>query len=317
MTVRFAVAALAVLLVAGSASADELHLKNGHTLKGKITESGEKYVFETPGLRMEIGKDEVSRVVKAPSATETLETKRAALDEKDAEAHYRLSLWAKSRKLCKEAERLLKETLLIDADHAAARRTLGFVKWEGKWRKEADLMKERGFVKVGKDWISKEEADRREVENEAEARSSKALKKPRRDGRAEKRAAERARRKRLNAALKGLAHEDPAVRRKGEAALVALAKEMGNPDLEARAPEIRKYYTRLHKEIAAARVRVDVRTQWVTLKRPIPTFETSLGGFSTPVRLQLPEVSVVRINTTAVVPAQVVFPDDDDDWLRE
>jgi len=322
MANRMTLATLTLLLASGVALGDEIHLKNGHTLTGTVTESGDTLIYERPGLRMEIARDEVSSIVKAPTPADTLAKKRAALDanaatgkgaaRKNAEGYFRLALWARGRKLRKESTALLKEALLLDSDHAAARQALGFVKWEGKWRVEADLMKERGFVRVGREWVAKEEVDRRQIAGDAKRREGASGRGKTRDPRM----VDRERRKRLNAGLRALAHKDPEVRKKGEAAIVKLAKEMGDPDLEARAPEIRRYYGRLHTEIASARALVEVRTQWVTLKRPIKTFSTSLGAFSSPVRIQLPEVSVVRLNTTAVVPVQVVIPDLDD-WLDE
>jgi hypothetical protein len=47
-----------------------------------------------------------------------------------------------------------------------------------------------------------------------------------------------------------------------------------------------------------------------TLKRPIPTITTSLGAFSTPVTIQLPELSVVSIKTTALIPADIELDED-------
>jgi type II secretory pathway component GspD/PulD (secretin) len=39
-----------------------------------------------------------------------------------------------------------------------------------------------------------------------------------------------------------------------------------------------------------------------TLKRPLPTFTTSLGAFTTPITLQLPEISIQKAQTTVRVP---------------
>ena len=92
---------------------------------------------------------------------------------------------------------------------------------------------------------------------------------------------------------------------RGESALVATAKEMGDTGLEASAPDFRLYYDRVYEEIESARALMQIRAQVVTLKRPIQKFTTSLGGFGAPVTLQLPELSVISINTTALVPLSV------------
>ncbi len=304
MTRRPAVAALAlaaaVVASAPSAGADDLVLKNGRTLSGKVTESGDLVVLERPGMRMDLRRDEVAEIRRAPTAREELATRLSRLDPKDAEAHHRLGLWAASKGLAAEAREAHEKAVSLDGDHAGARRALGQVKWEGKWRDEAALMKERGFVQVDGAWVAAEEAD--------------ALRKapipPERRAALEARAAEGRQRRAINAAFRRLASAEARERAAGERDLVTVARERGDAVLEARAPEVRAYYDGVHAALAEARARatVEVRAQWVTLKRPIQTFETSLGGFSSPVRLQLPEVSVVRINTTVVLPLQI------DEW---
>ena len=46
---------------------------------------------------------------------------------------------------------------------------------------------------------------------------------------------------------------------------------------------------------------VEVRATWSRLKRPIKTFSTSLGT-GPPVTLQLPELSIARVQTTVQIP---------------
>src|SRR5258706_5419739 len=79
--------ALAALLCAtAGASADEIVLKNGRTLEGEVTESGDLVVFRRPGLSMEIRRDEVAEIRKAPTAKEQYAKKAAELDAADAAA---------------------------------------------------------------------------------------------------------------------------------------------------------------------------------------------------------------------------------------
>jgi type II secretory pathway component GspD/PulD (secretin) len=49
-------------------------------------------------------------------------------------------------------------------------------------------------------------------------------------------------------------------------------------------------------------VTLDVRASVAKLARPIPTFTTTLGGFSTAVTFQLPSLQVQNANTTVIVP---------------
>lgn len=296
----------ALLLAAAPAAADEILLRNGRTLEGTVTEAGDTVVWERPGIRMEIRREEVKEVRRTPTPREEFAAKVAALAaveegerrpsaEALAESRHRLGLWCAGRGLKAEAAEQQERALALDPEHAGARRALGYLRVEGKWRLEEEVMRERGLLSVGGRWVTPEEA----------ARIAAGEVSPREKERQERKARERAQRRALNAALARVADPDPRVRVRGEAELASVARAMGEPELEARAPEVRAYYDRFHEEVARARALVEVRTQLVTLKRPIPTFTTSLGAFSSPVTLQLPELSVVSVNTTAVLPLRV------------
>ncbi len=305
-----AAAPLALALLAGPAFADEILLKNGRSLEGKVTEAGDMVVFEKAGLRMEMRRDEVSEIRRTPSPKEEYAKRAAALDaykasagreEKakkadDAESRHRLGLWCATKGLKDEAKAEQEKAVALDPDHAGARRALGFVKTETGWRPEDEVMQEKGLVRAEGRWVTKEEAERIARGGDA------ALRQKERNAKKEQ---ERALKKSLNAALRMVADADAATRVLGEKKLVAVAREMADPGLEANAPEIRTYYDQAYEEISRARALVQVRAQVVTLKRPIKTLSTSLGGFSNPVTLQLPELSVISINTTALLPLSV------------
>ena len=289
----------ALLLVLPAARADEILLNNGRTLEGAVRVDGEMVVFERPGIRMEIRRDEVKEIRRSPTAQEQYAEKAKALEaaKPDAEAHHRLGLWAEGKGLKDEARRSQEKALALDADHAGARRALGYIKVDGKWRLEEEVMKERGLVRAGGRWVTPEEAARiaagvREVS-------------PKEKARLEAKERDRLLRRSLNGALRRLADASPGVRALGEQDLLAVAKEMGDPDLEAKVPEVRAYYDRVYEEIERSRALIQVHATIATLKRPIPKFTTSLGAFTSPVTLQLPEISIISINTTAVVPLEV------------
>ncbi len=311
---RIAFALVPVLLaLAGAARADELVLKNGRTLEGQVSEAGDSVIFERSGIRMEIRRDEVAEIRKAPAPKEEYARKAAALEKQEAvkeyaekcrpeaaEARHRLGLWCAAKGLKDEAGAEQRKAIALEPDHEGARRALGFVKDGGAWRPEEEVMKERGLVRAGGRWVTPEEA--------AKAGAEDALS-PKAKERQAVRERERRLKKSLNLALRMVASPDAATRAEGETAVVAVAREMNDPDFEARAPELHAYYDRLYEEIGSARAILQIRAQVVTLKRPIPKFSTSLGAFSSPVTLQLPELSVISVNTTAVVP--LGFGDDE------
>ena len=299
----------ALVLAAAPALADEIVLKNGRTLEGQATEAGETVVFEKSGIRMEIRRDEVREIRRTPSAKEQYAEKAAAVEKQEAvkgyleqcraaaaEDRHRLGLWCASKGLKDEARAEQERAVKIDPDHAGARRALGFVKTGDGWRPEDEVMREKGLVRAQGRWVTAEEAAK------LESGESLSLKEKERR---EARDREKRLKASLNTALRRVAAAEPQVRLQGERDLVAVAREMGDPDLEARAPEVRGYYDRVYEEIHSARALLQVRAQVVTLKRPIQQFQTSLGAFTSPVTLQLPELSVISVNTTAVVPLQV------------
>ena len=81
-----------------------------------------------------------------------------------------------------------------------------------------------------------------------------------------------------------------------------LAEEIGDPNVAKIARDAKAWYDRAWKQVRA-QVIAETRVTWSQLKRPIPTFTTSLGAGSTPVTLQLPELQVARVSTTVVIPA--------------
>ncbi|MCK6481234.1 MAG: hypothetical protein L6R43_14165 [Planctomycetes bacterium] len=292
---------------AAAARADELVLRNGRTLEGKVTEGADTVTYERSGLTMEIRRDEVKEIRRTPTAREEYARRAAGLaaapapvlgpGEKDprAEGHHRLGLWCAEKGLAREAREQQEKAIALDPDHASARRALGYMSVDGKWRLESDVMAERGLVKTAAGWVTPAEAEKLAAGTPSAKERA----------RQERKALDAGLRKSLNRGLRLVADADPAVRAKGEEALLAWAKEAGDPDFEARVPEVRAYYDRVHEEIASARALLTVRAQLVTLKRPIPRFTTSLGAASSPVTLQLPELSVVSVNTTAVVPLEI------------
>ena len=71
--------------------------------------------------------------------------KRAALlPPRDANAHFNFYLWCTENDFGDEAGFYLKETLVIDEDHAGDRETLGYARYGSSWVLQADLAKRAG-----------------------------------------------------------------------------------------------------------------------------------------------------------------------------
>jgi hypothetical protein len=83
--------------------------------------------------------------------------KAAEVDPGDAEARFRLALWCEENGLRAEALLEHRAVVVLDADHRASRRALGFERVNGRWVKGDEAMREKGFVEFEGRWITPEE----------------------------------------------------------------------------------------------------------------------------------------------------------------
>ena len=193
----------------------------------------------------------------------------------------------------------LREVIALDADRADARARLGFVKYDGRWMNDAEYHEARGFVRSGNEWVSKDEIARREIDRRA-------------------REAVQTHTKRIRDCVAKMSSPRRKVRLDGRVALQDYAEKIGDPSLAQFASDVASYYNESWRAVKAewegggggggvgvGTATVEVRATKAELKRPIPEISTSLGGFSTPVRIQLPEMSIVSIRTTARVPITI------------
>lgn len=126
-----------VLLFWLTAHADIVHLKDGRTLEGEvISETDESVLLKTRHGNVEIFKSHIERIEKKPLPSQLYRQKAAALEDNDAEGHYRLALWCKQQKLEKEYIFELERVITINSDHAAARRALGYERTGDSWIKK-------------------------------------------------------------------------------------------------------------------------------------------------------------------------------------
>ncbi len=103
-------------------------------------------------------------------------SKRAArLAADDADGHYRLGLWCETNGMKIEARRHLRTVVVLEPDHRAARRALGFEKVHGRWVGAKDVQRAKGFVEHDGVWVTPEEylflaKDKIEAQRAKEAR---------------------------------------------------------------------------------------------------------------------------------------------------
>jgi len=278
-------------LFASLASADEVLLKDGGKLVGKASRVGDDVVVTTPHGETHVKFESVQSITPGRTVWDDYAEKLKETDAKSAASLVALGDWCKDHGLAAESKTHWKAALVVDPDHADARNRLGFVRYEDKWLTLEDYYKARGFLKVGGEWISEEEARRRDavkMEREAVRKHEKTI----RD------------------AVTKMSSMKRKTRAEGKLALQTYAESIEDLKLASFASEVEAFYDASWKQIREALVQVEVRATMATLKRPIPTITTSLGASSTPVTIQLPELSVVSVKTTAIVPAEIELDED-------
>jgi len=283
---------LTLFLLTPPVFADVVHLANGGKIEGKVTDLGDRLKIEHRYGSLTVPKTSVTKIEKKTSLKEEYEAKLAKIDAKDADARVALGRWLRDKGWGSQALKEYGKALEIDPDHRGAHTALGHVFYEGKWRTESEIMALRGFVRVDGEWVSGEEAARRKAIAERK-RLQKERRKARRDFQ-----------RMLQHRLRDIAYGS---KKKCEAAheqLVTIARERRIDGLEKFAGDVKAYFDRYWTLVRKNQTALtEVRATMTRLKRPIPTFTTSLGAGTTPVTLQLPELAVVSVKTTVIIPA--------------
>lgn len=284
-------ASLALLCLVAAARADEVLLNDGGKLVGKSERVGDEVVVTTPRGETRVKSADVKSITPGRTVWDDYADKLKATGTKDAAALVVLGDWCRDNGLGVEAKRHWSKAVEIDADQADARKRLGFIRYEGRWLTEDDYYKARGFVKVGGEWISADESRRRDVAK----RDAEALRKHV---------------KTIRESIAKMSSMKRKTRNDAKLALQKYADERDDLKLGVFASDVEAFYNAQWRAIREELVRVEISTTNATLKRPIPTLTTSLGAFSTPVTIQLPELSVVSVKTTVLVPADIELDED-------
>lgn len=155
-TALLALAAAASLM--GSAVADEVVLRNGAKFSGAVREEGDRVLIEMDFGSMSFKKVDVLSITRGEDVIRGFE-ERAAKASGNKEL-VEVASWARANGLGRRADDLLNRVLQIDPDHAEARKSLGYERFEGRWLIGDALLVARGLVLVDGKWIPKEEAQR-------------------------------------------------------------------------------------------------------------------------------------------------------------
>ncbi len=123
-------------------AADYVLLKNGTHLEGELLEDkpGTPEVTFNTGLKnVHILRTQIKKLYKDENVRKEY-VRRAGLirGQQQAQSHYDLYIWAKSKRLYSFAETELETTIAADPNHAEARKALGHVFKNGQWLTEEE-----------------------------------------------------------------------------------------------------------------------------------------------------------------------------------
>jgi len=182
---------LASLLLAGLAPADVILLRNGNRLEGKLRKlpDGQVEIRLSYG-RIVLPAAQIAAVHTAQTRAGKISEALGKLAPTDAAGRYRLAQRCHRQYLYSLEQRLLREVIARDPDHAGARRTLGFKRHEGRWLDDARYHAALGQVRFRGRWITRVKRDA--ILAEKRARAEQAASKRRDEKLARNEAARRA-----------------------------------------------------------------------------------------------------------------------------
>ena len=184
---------LAAVLLPAVAFADEVFLKGGGRLSGRIVSRTETTIEVDVGAgRIGVPVSSVLRVEEGRSPLHEYEERAGRLAPGDVDGWVALAEWASARGLGTQAREAYHRALAASPDDPRANEALGNVRMNGRWVSEDESYRARGYVQYEGEWITPAEheailreraaedardRERREAESrvrEAEARADEA-----------------------------------------------------------------------------------------------------------------------------------------------
>ena len=181
---------LAAVLVPAAAIADEVFLKGGGRLSGRIvSRSATSIEVDVGAGRIAVPASSVLRIEEGRSALQEYEERAGALAPGDADGWVALGEWASARSLGTQAREAYHRALAASPGDPRANEALGNVQMNGRWVSEDESYRARGYVQYQGEWITPAEheailreraadeardRERREAESRARAAEARA-----------------------------------------------------------------------------------------------------------------------------------------------
>lgn len=289
---------LSLSLFAASAAADDVHLKDGRVLSGRVAEEGSRYTIVDRDRKYAVPKAKVEKVVKRRSFMDDYEERLDKLPEDDAEAIFEFGKWLEANDWPTRARLAYAEVLNLDPDHRGARKALGYRLFEGEWVSPEEENRRNGLVEFEGRWYTKHDLAefKKEIERSEELRQKIEE------------------RRKVNAKVNEIARKfatfDKKKRQAAYDELYTYAEQLNSPELRKFAEDTKAHYDQLARILCAKMMaRTEIHATHTQLRKPIQTFETTLGAAialgaaQNPVKIQLPELRIAEVNTTVDIPA--------------
>jgi len=271
--------------VAVPAAADVVVLRTGGKIEGETTRGDGVVHVRTPVGVVRVPAEEIERIEARETPQQEYRRRKAGVSADDIEGHRALAGWCRERRLRDEERAELREVIRLETDDADARRRLGFVRHDGRWMTVEESMAAQGLVLDGKEWVTAEEAERRQTER-AEAKRKQEITKA------------------LQSALNAMASSDPKTRARGYAAAKATVDTYALPsDVLDWADRVKDHYDAAWAKIAASSSSPKVTMEIHATNFEFQGFRTMLINPPINAVLQLPYGTLHSYHGTVIVPA--------------
>jgi hypothetical protein len=166
MIARSSRLALALVFVLASLSrADEVLTKEGKKLEGRITHESDQSItiLTYKDGEVTLDADKVKSTKKKPNLYDDFDKQREGVE--DAEGHFKLAEWCKSKGLLWRATMEYELTIGFDREHEKAHKALGHEKIDGEWKTHDEVMAAKGFTLVNGKWVETKKVEAKKAAN--------------------------------------------------------------------------------------------------------------------------------------------------------
>lgn len=151
-----------VLCLSSGLAADTIEISGGGHLEGEVQKKS-KAIIVTVDDEIQVA-FRSSRVLRTIDSDELKRYREmvARVGDGDAEMQYKLGIWCVSkdesgrRNVPGDSQHYkryhMRRAIALDPDHENARASLGYVKENGIWILQSDMMRDRGMIKTGSGW---------------------------------------------------------------------------------------------------------------------------------------------------------------------